>query len=279
MRNLFYLLFLPHPSNNHRAKILHHRSILALILFFAFSSVFFPSSFNPFSSRIQTFADISVNELLRYTNQNRLEKGLPNLLDNTQLDQAAKNKAEDMFSKNYWAHNSPDGTTPWFFITQAGYSYVYAGENLARGFNSANEVVNAWMASPDHRANILSSNYKDVGFAVEHGNLSGEETFLVVQEFGNKSIIPAATPIIDNGANKKVLGFSISPQLAKIASISVSSTLVAILLFIFMVTLLLDMIYLRRKKIERVVGHSLDHFMFLFALGAIVLIIGLGQII
>lgn len=277
MRNLLNLLFIPHPVNNHRAKILHQKILLSLIAFFAFSSVFFPSGLNPFSSKIQAFADISVKELLNYTNQNRAVKGLPRLSDDPQLDRAAANKAKDMFAKNYWAHDAPDGTTPWFFITQAGYSYVYAGENLARGFNSSKDVVDAWMASPDHRANILSPNYKDVGFAVMHGNLSGEETFLVVQEFGNKSIIPAATPVIDSG--DKVLGFSVNSQLKKLETFSLSLSVVVAVLGIFMATLLLDVMFLKRRKIERVVGHSLDHFMFLSVIVLITLIFGLGQVL
>ena len=86
-----------------------------------------------------------------------------------------------MFSKDYWAHNAPDGTTPWVFIKNTGYNYIYAGENLARGFNSASDVINAWMNSPEHRQNVLSPNYQNVGFAVATGTLSGEDTVLVVE--------------------------------------------------------------------------------------------------
>ena len=68
-----------------------------------------------------------------------------------------------MFSKNYWAHFAPDGSTsPWDFIHQSGYNYIFAGENLAKGFTDANSVVAAWMNSPSHRENILSNKYKDV---------------------------------------------------------------------------------------------------------------------
>jgi hypothetical protein len=91
-----------------------------------------------------------------------------------------------MLAKGYWAHNAPDGTTPWVFIKAAGYEYLYAGENLARGFTTAPDTVNAWMASPGHKENILSPKYKDVGFAIVTGTLTGEETVLIVQEFGNR---------------------------------------------------------------------------------------------
>lgn len=131
-------------------------------------------------------ANISIQDLLNQTNQKRQENGLPPVVLNDQLTRAAEMKGDDMFAKNYWAHVSPDGVTPWVFIKNAGYDYLYAGENLARGFTTATDTVNAWMASPTHRENLLSPNFKDIGFAVKTGTLTGSETILVVQEFGSK---------------------------------------------------------------------------------------------
>lgn len=149
-----------------------------------------------FPSVLGTFADISSQQLLDITNQKRQENGISPLTMHGSLSQAAANKASDMLSKDYWAHNSPDGTAPWAFIRATGYNYVYAGENLARGFNNAPDVVNAWMASPEHRKNMLSSNYQNVGFAVVTGKLSGEDTVLIVEMFGstNLAAAPAAEP-------------------------------------------------------------------------------------
>src|SRR5258706_10350524 len=96
-----------------------------------------------------------------------------------------------MFAKDYWAHIAPDGTTPWSFIKGAGYNYVYAGENLARGYFSASDVVNAWMASPEHRENMLSSKFADVGFSAQNGKLTGEDTVLVVEMLGSTSLAGA----------------------------------------------------------------------------------------
>jgi len=131
-------------------------------------------------------ANISVSDLVSLTNQQREAAGLAPLNLDAQLSAAATNKANDMLAKGYWAHNAPDGTTPWVFIKAAGYEYLYAGENLARGFTTAPDTVNAWMASPGHKENILSPKYKDVGFAIVTGTLTGEETVLIVQEFGNR---------------------------------------------------------------------------------------------
>ncbi len=283
MRDFFYCLIFPHPRNNHRAHILHPKAILFLIAFFIFSSLFFSSSLNPIASQIRAYADISTQELLNFTNQKRAENGLQTLSNSPQLADAANKKASDMFAKNYWAHNAPDGTTPWVFIKASGYNYVYAGENLARGFNSANDVVNAWMASPNHRANILSSNFKDVGFAVKSGTLNGEQTFLVVQEFGSKNYAAVAKNSAKQNnsikkTTRKVLGFDVS-NLSLSSGMSKSGEVAIILLLGFISILLLDLVLIERKKIVRFVGHNLDHVLFLFAIVICLGILGGGVII
>ncbi len=279
MRDFFYCLIFPHPRNNHRAHVLHPKAILFLISFFIFSSLFFSSSINPIASQIRAYADISSQELLNFTNQKRAENGLESLSNNTQLADAASKKADDMFAKNYWAHNAPDGTTPWVFIKASGYNYVYAGENLARGFNSATDVVNAWMASPAHRSNILSSNFKDVGFAVKSGTLNGEQTFLVVQEFGSKNyaaVVKKSPP--KKATSRKVLGFEVS-NISINNGMSRSGELAIVLLLGFISVLLLDLVLIERKKIVRFVGHNLDHAIFLFAIVICLGILGGGVII
>ncbi len=211
---------------------------------------------------------------MNFTNQQREKNGLDDLKMNDQLTNAAQAKADDMFAKNYWAHNSPDGTTPWVFIKGAGYDYVYAGENLARGFNSAQDVVDAWMASPDHKANLLSPNFKDVGFAVKHGKLSGEETFLVVQEFGSKEV-PVVPSNIYYQPTKGVLGFNIINYFGN--GPTKSSEIVILMTLFFVGIIVLDGIIVKRKNIIRVVGHNLDHAFFMVMIVLIVAIFGFGQ--
>ena len=113
-----------------------------------------------------TGSDFSSAALLDATNQQRSAAHESGLTIDPQLSAAAQAKAEDMAKRNYWAHNSPDGRTPWSFITAAGYSYQLAGENLAFGFNDASATVAGWMNSSEHRANILSQAYQNVGFGV-----------------------------------------------------------------------------------------------------------------
>ena len=123
-------------------------------------------------------------QIAEYINHERLAKDIPPLALNPQLSQAAYLKGKDMLDKNYWAHFGPHNETPWQFILKSGYDYVYAGENLAKGFSSAYDIVSAWMASPKHRENVLEPEFKDIGVAVLRGNLRGEYVYLIVALFG-----------------------------------------------------------------------------------------------
>lgn len=107
---------------------------------------------------------VSTAGMLTQTNLQRSQNGLGLLALNATLNQAAQTKANDMVARDYWAHNTPDGKEPWFFFKQAGYSYSYAGENLAFGFMTDSDVLTGWMNSGPHRANVLSGNYTEVGF-------------------------------------------------------------------------------------------------------------------
>jgi hypothetical protein len=81
-----------------------------------------------------------------------------------------------MAARDYWSHNTPDGQTPWSFITAAGYNYQTAGENLAYGFSTASDTVTGWMNSTEHRANILNGKFKELGVGVEPSTPSGDPT-------------------------------------------------------------------------------------------------------
>lgn len=109
---------------------------------------------------------ISVSGLVDGTNAQRNANGLGSLALNGLLNQAAQAKAADMAAKDYWAHNSPTGATPWTFISATGYTYQTAGENLAYGFTTTSDTITGWMNSPGHRANILNTSFNQVGFAI-----------------------------------------------------------------------------------------------------------------
>ncbi len=129
--------------------------------------------------------DVTSQNLLDDTNAKRAEANVAPLELNKQLSAAATSKARDMFTKQYWSHVSPDGTTPWYWLREVNYQYSFAGENLAKGFRTSDALMTAWMDSPEHRDNMLSPNYEHVGFAVIEGRLNDETTKLVVAIYGS----------------------------------------------------------------------------------------------
>ena len=140
--------------------------------------------------------DMSVSDLLSQTNQQRAANGVSNLSLNSELDQAAQTKANDMVARNYWSHNTPDGSPPWVFITNAGYQYKSAGENLAYGFLTSSETISGWMNSPEHKANLLNNGFSEVGFGFANSpnfNGSGQETVIVAM-YASPLIVAAPAP-------------------------------------------------------------------------------------
>ena len=166
--DFFHNLFIPHENNNFRARALHI-DFLTYYLIFALFITFGFKKISHFSNVLGFATDISVEKLYQLTNQKRTEAGLSTLTYNDKLATAATQKAQDMLAKNYWAHYGPGGTTPWNFILTAGYKYEFAGENLAKNFLFSSGVIDAWMNSPTHRANILNPEFQEVGVGVVKG--------------------------------------------------------------------------------------------------------------
>lgn len=211
------------------------------------------------------------------TNEQRTRNGLPPLKLNSGLAAAAARKGEDMFSEDYWAHISPSGKDPWFWIDQSGYDYVFAGENLAKDFVDPRSVVSAWMASPSHRDNVLNKKYEEIGIAVLDGNLNGYKTTLVVQMFATPKPVPKvaskseATVLPTEGTPQSVYqlspGLTIQPSLLSLSQTKppvvepfylvkvVSLALVVLLLGIFS----LDVWAVATGRITKVGSHSLAH--------------------
>jgi len=133
-------------------------------------------------------ASISNIELVEEANKERIDRDIQPLKYSKKLERAAEEKAQDMFKKQYWSHFGPQQETPWRFITETGYQYTFAGENLARGFSDSPDIHEAWMNSQSHRENILDASYDEVGIAIVKGKLLGIETFLVVEMFGSENI-------------------------------------------------------------------------------------------
>ncbi|MFA5095303.1 MAG: CAP domain-containing protein [Candidatus Paceibacterota bacterium] len=178
--------FIPHEGNEHRPHILRGsniRNIVIVVIFLETLAFLIPTL-----TRINItggMATVLPAVLAQLTNQERKEQNLQTLVVNPILNEAAEMKAEDMAAKSYFAHTSPEGKTPWYWLEKVGYEYQYAGENLAINFSDSKDVTEAWMASPTHKANIVKGNYTEIGTGVATGIYKGRETVFVAQVYAN----------------------------------------------------------------------------------------------
>lgn len=120
-------------------------------------------------------------EVVRLVNVERSKRGLSELSFNTQLSNVATLKSQDMINKNYFSHISPTYGSPFDMMKQFNISYKTAGENIAKGQETPEAVVNAWMNSKGHRENILNANFTDIGVGVaksSNGTLYWTQMFI-----------------------------------------------------------------------------------------------------
>lgn len=173
-----------HNHGRHYAKTYWpYLPVFAVLL----AGIFFNNHLNNQHRSVLGYStDISAQAMLEETNGIRVSYHESALQLNADLTAAAQAKANDMVKQNYWSHVTPEGQQPWSFITSAGYKYEAAGENLAYGFGTSDQIVTAWMDSPDHRANILDQDYQDVGFATANApNFQGHgPATIIVAEYG-----------------------------------------------------------------------------------------------
>lgn len=110
-------------------------------------------------------------EVVRLVNEIRVKNGLKALTTNWELSRVARYKSQDMVDNRYFSHTSPTYGSPYQMMRSFGISYRTAGENIAYGYSTPQAVVNAWMNSSGHRANILNSSYTQIGVGyVAKGN-------------------------------------------------------------------------------------------------------------
>ncbi|OHB10024.1 MAG: hypothetical protein A3H60_02920 [Candidatus Zambryskibacteria bacterium RIFCSPLOWO2_02_FULL_44_12b] len=177
--------FIPHEGNNYKPHSVRERHVvgMALLAVAIFGLAFSIKSLitrNP-----DLLSAVITGVLVDLTNSNRLAQNINPLTFNPVLAEAAQLKANDMAEKSYFAHTSPEGKTPWYWFTESGYNFLYAGENLAVNFVDSEDVVLAWMNSPGHRANIVNNNFTEIGIAMASGRYNGQDSIYVVQLFGH----------------------------------------------------------------------------------------------
>lgn len=197
--------FIPHDGNNHRPHILRDHSIkniIAVILFLEIFTFLIPAIGNiNLSGGLAAVLPAVLDDL---TNAERQSQNLAVLSVSPILNRAAEMKAQDMATKGYFAHTSPEGKTPWYWIELAGYKYQYAGENLAVNFRDSKDVTMAWLNSPTHKANIVKGNYTEMGTGIAEGVYQGRNTIFVAQVYANPAPVPVATVMPKTTSTKTV---------------------------------------------------------------------------
>ncbi len=168
--------------------------------------MFLAASVQPLLLRSPQTAAVISAVLVNLANGDRAASDLSQLTVNPVLVKAAQAKANDMVAKGYFAHISPEGVDPWHWFKQAGYSFDYAGENLAVDFSDSGDVNTAWMNSPKHRENILDPHFTQIGIATAVGTYQGKTVTFVVQEFGT----PAGT-VAGESTRQQQIASSVAP--------------------------------------------------------------------
>jgi len=189
-------LFIPHEGNEYRPHFFRELSI-GIILIGSIFLLGFSFGSSIFIHKTVLGANLASNVLVDLTNNQRLAFNETPLILNTKLQHAAFLKGEDMSKLGYFAHESPTGVTPWYWFKEAGYTFLYAGENLAINFSESNDVENAWMASPKHKENILNTNFREIGIATVDGIYQNNATTFIVQMFGTPAVEVAEAAVME----------------------------------------------------------------------------------
>ncbi len=270
--------FIPQEKNNHRATLLKPNFLLFFLVLYLLSQSIIKSLVTVKPGILGYSSEITIQKVLDQTNNEREKLGLKPLVYNSILSESAKKKAEDMFINNYWAHNSPQGKTPWTFFEAVGYKYSIAGENLAKDFYDTDSLIKAWMNSPTHKANIIHNKYEEIGVAVVNGTLDGIKTTLVVQHFGtpltstvskttaqkSKDVVEPEIVVQSNVqevvSQNKVLA---DTNQKLVSPLLLNKTFNFIIFIGLIIVLFIDGFITIKKNIHRLTGSTISHIGFL----------------
>jgi len=188
LRRKLKCYFIPHEANNNHPLSLRPKKLVGYALLLICIKIAVTGFLFFYYPTPAELANIVTSKIVEMANQDRIENGVEPLNLNVNLTKYAMAKAQDMIDKDYFSHDSPDGRKPWLWIDRVEYDYIYAGENLAMDFSSAELIHQAFMKSPTHQKNILNPNYKDIGVAVVSGEINGRQTDVLVQFFGTQRL-------------------------------------------------------------------------------------------
>jgi len=189
-------LLLPGPENDYTPHLLQRAAMvfMSVLVLLSFAATNLQALL--WQSSDWLVGTVLPAVVVNLTNEQRAGQAAAPLVRNTLLDEAARLKAEHMANNGYFAHYSPEGVSPWYWFEQVNYTYAHAGENLAIHFTDSSAVVDAWMKSPTHRANIVNNTYTEIGVGTAKGIYDGYSTVFVVQLFGTPAapVVAAVAP-------------------------------------------------------------------------------------
>lgn len=273
-KKLIKHFFVPHKGNSYRPHALRHKALSLYSFGLILSHLVFGVTL--YSGPVIQDTRAVEENIITHTNIQRRATGSPELFENQYLRLSAQQKLQDMFVKNYWDHVGPEGETAWDFIEGNKYQYYLVGENLARGFGSSEETVEAWMASPTHKANILNNRFKEIGVAVGNGKIHGQETTVIVQLFGEPKIAVAGEKREQVAGTQKIM-----PELsASMATAPARAPFWAAWLAIF-VLVIIDGVMIRKLGLHCSKSHIFNFRVSLLmsAVGLLILMLGFVAII
>ena len=210
--------FIPHEGNDHKPHMLRTEKVLIVLSIVLLIETLFLAQIFLIGKNTNFLAAVISSVIVEKTNDERIDFDLNSLVTNDLLELAAQLKANDMAKKGYFAHTTPEGYDPWYWLSQAGYNFVAAGENLAVNFTDSEDVVDAWMDSEGHRANILKENYTQIGVATAKGEYKGRDAIFVVQFFGTPAVAAAKAPIVEETTEEVAKTPQTEPETTEVAS-------------------------------------------------------------
>ena len=210
--------FIPHEGNDHKPHMLRTEKALIVLSIVLLIEMLFLAQIFIIGKNTNFLAAVISSVIVDKTNTERVSFDLNSLVTDDLLELAAQLKANDMAKKGYFAHETPEGFDPWYWLENVGYNFVAAGENLAVNFTDSEDVVDAWMDSPGHRAKILKDSYTEIGVATAKGEYKGREAIFVVQFFGRPAVVTAETlPIAPESTQTQTL--TVGPEKTDVASL------------------------------------------------------------
>lgn len=228
--------FLPHVGNDYHPHVFHMKRVIGYSAFFVLIKIALIGYAVGLPFAAYTAPDIltaQANKILALTNDHRKMNGLTELVRADALDRSASARTLDMANKGYFSHNGPEGHTFAYFMKMTDGRYVTGGENLAEGFQTAEEIVDAWEKSPTHEANLIDPNFKESGVGISEGEYNGHPTIFVTEHFGVP--LSVITNLTDTQSTKTVTKYqsntlsevAASPSLQELEKQTTSSTAVA----------------------------------------------------